>query len=119
MRQAEADWADLEVRRHPSLLGRILADDFVGVSSSGATRAKAQQIANDAVEPGGSFTSSRIDYADYRHFGDTVVAQGQETLVHADGRPDLRLIWTDVWVKRAGRWQIVATQDSVLPPKTR
>lgn len=119
MRKAEAEWADLSVKPHPGLLERILADDFVGVSSSGSTRTKAQQIANDQVEPDGSFISSRIDYADYRHYGDTVVAQGQESLVYSDGRPDLQLIWTDVWVRRNGTWQIVATQDAVLPPKTR
>lgn len=34
-----------------------------------------------------------------------------------DGAPDLRLIWTDVWMWRDGKWQIVASQDSEVPEK--
>ena len=116
MRKAEEDWAALAVKSMPGLLDRILADDYVAVSSKGDVRSKAQQIALDAPDP--AFASSKLDYAHYRHFGDTVLAQGQESLQRKDGGPDLSLIWTDVWMWRDGKWQIVASQDSVLPAKT-
>ncbi len=63
------------------------------------------------------FVSSKLDYVNYRHFGDTVLAQGAESLQRRDGGPDHRLIWTDVWMWRDGKWQIVASQDSVRPDK--
>jgi hypothetical protein len=115
MRKAEEDWAALAVRPIPGLLERILADDYVAVSSEGDVRSKAQQIKLDAPDP--AFVSSKLDYVNYRHFGDTVIAQGQESLQRKDRKPDLSLIWTDVWMFRKGRWQVVASQDSVLPQK--
>jgi hypothetical protein len=115
MRSAEEDWAALAVRPIPGLLQRILADDYVAVSSKGDVRSKAQQIKLDAPDP--AFVSSKLDYVNYRHFGDTVIAQGQESLRRKDRKPDLSLIWTDIWMFRNGQWQVVASQDSVLPAK--
>jgi hypothetical protein len=116
MRKAEEDWAALAVRKIPGLLDRILSDDYVGVSSKGDVRSKADQIRMD-TGPGGEFKSSKLDYVHYRHFGDAVIAQGEESLQRKDGKPDLTLIWTDIWMFRDGKWQVVASQDSKLPEK--
>ena len=115
MRKAEEDWAALAVKPIPGLLDRILADDYVAVSSKGDVRSKAEQLKLDAPDP--AFKSSKLDYVHYRHFGDTVIAQGGESLQRKDGGPDHRLVWTDVWMWRDGKWQVVASQDSVLPEK--
>ena len=117
MRKAEADWADLSVRKIPGLMERILADDYQGVSSEGDTRDKARQVALQEEGPSGKFVSSKLDYVKYRHFGDTVIAQGGESLQHRDGSPDLRIAWHDIWMFRDGKWQIVASHDSELPAK--
>jgi hypothetical protein len=45
MRKAEEDWAALAVRKVPGLMQRIIADDYVGVSSKGDVRDKAKQVA--------------------------------------------------------------------------
>ena len=117
MWKAEEDWAALAVRRIPGLIERILADDYVGVNSDTVVRDKAKMIALASEEPSGTYVSSKLDYVHYRHFGDTVIAQGGESLQRKDGGPDYSLIWTDVWMWRNGKWQIVASQDSVLPKK--
>jgi hypothetical protein len=117
MRKAEADWADLTVKNNPGLTERILADDYVGVNSDTVVRDKAKMIEGANEKPSPTFVSSKLDYVNYRHFGDTVIAQGAESLQRKDGGPDLSLIWTDVWMWRDGKWQIVASQDSVLPNK--
>jgi ketosteroid isomerase-like protein len=119
MRKAEEDWAALAVKKDPGLLERILADDYVGVSSESDVRSKARQVELERTEDNSAqFASTKLDYVNYRHFGDTVLAQGAESLKWRDSRkPDLRLIWTDVWMFRNGKWQIVASQDSVLPEK--
>ena len=114
MRKAEADWAEVDVRPMPGLMERILADDYVGVNSDNAVRDKGKMIALAAEPHSGNYGSSTLEYVHYRHFGDTVLAQGQEALHRKDGKPDLRLIWTDVWMWRDGKWQIVASQDNVL-----
>lgn len=117
MWKAEEDWAAQAVRPVPGLMERILADDYTGVSSKGDVRTKADQIKDQAEPLTGTYVSSKLDYVHYRHFGDTVIAQGQESLKRADGKPDLRLIWNDIWMFRDGKWQIVASQDLKLPEK--
>jgi hypothetical protein len=117
MRKAEADWAAVSVRKMPGLLERILADDYVGVNSDNVVRDKAKMIELANKGPSGTFGSSKLDDVHYRHFGDTVIAQGGESLQRKDGKPDLSLIWTDVWMWRDGKWQVVASQDNVLPGK--
>ena len=117
MRQAEADWADLAVHTRTGVIERILADDYVGVNSDNVVRDKAKMIALAAEKPSGTYVSSKLDYVHYRHFGDTVLAQGGESLQRKDRGPDLSLIWTDVWLWRGGKWQVVASQDSVLPAR--
>ena len=120
MRKAEEDWANLAVKANPGLMERILADDYVGVSSENEVRDKAKYLKDAAAEKySGKFTSSKLDYVNYRHFGDTVLAQGAESVKRADGSPDLKLIWTDVWMWRDGKWQVVASQDNVVPPETK
>jgi hypothetical protein len=117
MWKAEEDWAAQAVRPVPGLMERILADDYSGVSSEGDVRTKADQIKAAGEPHSGTYVSSKLDYVHYRHFGDTVIAQGQESLKRKDGKPDLTLIWNDIWMFRDGKWQIVASQDSVLPRK--
>jgi hypothetical protein len=117
MWKAEEDWAAQAVRPVPGLMERILADDYSGVSSKGAIVTKADQVKSQAEPLTGTYVSSKLDYVHYRHFGDTVIAQGQESLKRADGKPDHQLIWNDIWMFRDGKWQIVASQDSVLPVK--
>ena len=115
MWKAEEDWAAQAVRPVPGLMERILADDYSGVASEGDVRTKADQIKAAGEPRTGTFVSTKLEYVHYRHFGDTVIAQGQESLKRADGKPDLKLIWHDIWMFRDGKWQIVASQDSVLP----
>ena len=117
MRKAEEDWAALAVRQIPGLIERIIADDYVGVNSDNVVRDKAKMAALAAERPSGKYVSSKLDYVHYRHFGDTVLAQGGESLKRKDGGPDHSLIWTDVWMWRDGKWQVVASQDSVLGAK--
>jgi|SRR5438270_2887986 len=118
MRKAEVDWAEVAVRPMPGLLERIIADDYVGVNSDNVVRDKAKLIALAAEPHSGNYVSSKLEYVNYRHVGDTVLAQGQEAVHRKDGKPDLRLIWTDVWMWRNGKWQIVASQDNVVRAKT-
>ncbi len=117
IRKGAEDWAAVAVTGDTAPLQGILADDYLGVASTGEVRTKAQQLARSNPKP--LFKASRVDYINFRHFGDTVIAQGAETLEWRDGKPDLRLIWTDIWMFRDGKWQVAASQDSVRPPEAK
>jgi hypothetical protein len=54
-----------------------------------------------------------------RFFGDNLaIAYGSESRVKTkDGKDSVEtLIWTDTWLKRDGRWQIIAAED-LIPTK--
>ena len=114
IRRSAEEWANVAVTGDPSPLRRILADDYVGVASDGHVRDKARQLQRPPPGPS-PFTSSTVDYVNVRHFGPTVIAQGAETLKPRSGGPDVHPVWTDVWMFRDGRWQVVASQDSARP----
>jgi hypothetical protein len=88
---------------------RILADDFIGIGSSGKVFTKAQMTAQPA-KTSQSIVFSDNDYVHVRFFGNTAVGQGQDTIRSKNGHLT-HLLWTDTWLKRNGRWQVVQSQD--------
>src|SRR5262245_37381482 len=105
----ENDWIEAALKHDPAMVERILADDFVAIEPNGKTSMKAQIV--DGTKPGGYTAEAlSIDDVKVRVFGDTaVVTYGQSEKSLNQGK-DLsgRSVWTDVFVKRNGRWQIVA-----------
>lgn len=115
IRDAEAAWAESVSTEDASVVQRILADHVVWVLD-GQVLDKAHAVADAAAGPG-DFLSNHLDYVNVRFFEDTAVAQGAETWTCKGGRTG-RFIWTDTWLRRAGKWQIVATQDTSVPVKS-
>jgi ketosteroid isomerase-like protein len=113
IRQAESDWAESSVKRDVTLLKRILADDFVGVSHDGKRYSKADEI-NEAPTQPSEYLSNHLIEVEIRFFGDAAVAQGSEEWKKKDGTTG-RYVWTDTWIRRGGKWQIVAAEDLVPP----
>ncbi len=50
-----------------------------------------------------------------RFFGDAAVAQGSEAWEKRNGEHG-RYVWTDTWIRRNNKWQIVAAEDVKAPP---
>ena len=100
-----------------SVVERILADDFVGVDPKGNAYDKSKMVSETREAPK-YFVSNHANEIKVRFYGDTAVAQGDETWERRSG--DLlrgRFVWTDTWVKRNGKWQIVAAEDLIAPEK--
>jgi ketosteroid isomerase-like protein len=96
-------------------LGRIYADDFIGIGPTGVMRNKADVIAD--------FTTHTLTYQSIitaevrvRLYGNTAVETGRSTMVGQDrGKAvprDNR--FTRVWVMTNGRWQLVANHYSPM-----
>ncbi len=59
--------------------------------------------------------AATIDQVSVREYGDTAVVTGRTTMTVGGAQPlTVRLRFTDVFVRRAGRWQAVASQATRL-----
>jgi ketosteroid isomerase-like protein len=112
IRQAESDWAESTVTHDVSVPERILADDFVGVDIDGSHYTKADEIRN--TRKPSEFASNHLNDIEIRFYGDAAVAQGSESWKKKDGTPG-KYVWTDTWIRRGGKWQVVAAEDLVPP----
>jgi ketosteroid isomerase-like protein len=117
---AEKRWAESVPTNDASILKRILAEDFVWVYPSDGRLlwSKAETIADAEAGPG-DFVSNHVNEVNVRFFGMTAVAQGNESWVQKDksGKEIKgRFIWSDVWVRRHGQWQMVQAQDQAIDP---
>ena len=96
-------------------LDRIYADDFIGIGPSGTVRTKPQVLA-DFTSHELTFQSITTDEVRIRVYGNTAVETGRSTMVGQDkGKVvprDNR--FTRVWVRRQGRWRLVANHYSTL-----
>jgi hypothetical protein len=111
IQKLERTWAQVAVTGDPAVMERIFADDFVGVSPEGVQYTKRGFIEDTKANPLG-FASNEIKTMKVRFFDDVAVAQGDSTFTRKSGEQG-RFVWTDVLVRRGGKWRIVAAQDAV------
>ena len=115
IKEGESQWAEADSKGDTAAVERVLADDFVGVAPDGTFYDKAEEIKNTR-EDNGNTLFNHANEIKVRFFGDTAVAQGSETWERRTGEPKKgSYIWTDTWVKRNGKWQIVAAEDLLAP----
>jgi Domain of unknown function (DUF4440) len=97
------------------VISDLLADDFTGTSPKGTRYAKPTgRPPNDPTTQWSKDCS--LDEADVRFFGsDVALMYGVEskTVALAGGTQERHcLVWTDTWLRRKGKWQIIAVQDN-------
>ena len=115
IKESESQWAESVANGDASVVERILADDFLGVDPDGNLYEKAKMVAYTREAPK-EFISNHLNDVKVRFFGDTAVAQGDESWVRRTGTPlRARFVWTDTWILRNGAWQIVASEDLIAP----
>lgn len=112
--QLEREWNHVYLVNDPGPLDHILADDFFGTEPDGRRVHKQDMVAE--VKGPSNIASSHINEDDItiRYYGETAVVNGSESWVQKDSKAG-RNIWTDVFVKRNGRWAVVASQDLEVP----
>jgi hypothetical protein len=111
---SEDKWSNAACSTQPDL-GDFIADDYQGTSTKGLRYPKADAIADEPEKS----RDCQLGDVKVHFFGDSVaVAYGAENRMQkgADGTEAKRCqVWTDTWLKRHGKWQIVAAQDMVIP----
>jgi ketosteroid isomerase-like protein len=115
----ERQWAEADCDGNLALQ-TFLADDFQGTAPDGSRYSKAQEVQDTKTSKHESH-DCRLGETKVHFFGDNLaVLYGTESRIQkeSDGSERTRsLIWTDTWLKRNARWQIIAAQDMWVPTK--
>jgi len=114
----ERKWAE-GVCTNNGVVSELLADDFQGTSTRGEHYTKADEL-HDEKAPH-SAHGCALDDARVRFFGENVaIIYGSEHAIGKDrAHPDAKVcqVWTDIWLKRDGKWQVAAAQDNKVECK--
>ena len=120
VRRVEREWLDAYEKHDADAMNRVVADDFMITYPDGRSQTKADilkhlQSPPDAARPTPKFFT---DNTTSQVFGDTVILTGRVTQqTERDGQiRKMESRYTDVYVKRNGRWQVVASQLSPIMP---
>ena len=109
----EKMWAESDCNPQPELK-EMFADEFQGTWIDGNRYGKDEAIST----PEYRYRQCQLGDVKIQFFGETVaIAYGSESsiLIRAGGKENKRcLVWTDTWLKRDGKWQIIAAQDNVV-----
>lgn len=124
-RSAEVDKRQIELLEHEWLDGggnratleRVLASDFVHPVSAGVFLSKEQDIAWSLAHPRPPDRRARFETLDVRLYGDAAIANGIVENTDPSGSDRQRTIFTDVFVRRGGRWQAVSACENTVAPE--
>ena len=110
----EKMWAESNCSLQPGL-EEVFADEFQGTATDGTRYGKEQAMSTDMNNPD---RQCRLGDVRIQFFGGTVaIAYGNESSLRKgeDGKEFKRcLVWTDAWLNRDGKWQIIAAQDVLV-----
>ena len=114
----ENDWLQAFFENDDAFADRFLADDYLGTDEHGNIKNKAQEIAEIKVGAHLS-TSGVLDNIRVRVYGDAAVVTGRRIMKGLFQGKEYRspYLWTDIFIKRGGRWQCVASHASKAIPQ--
>jgi ketosteroid isomerase-like protein len=116
VRKLERAWLDAYERRDVTAMNVIVADDFTITFPDGGMQTKTQ-IVESLKRPGGASMKFFTENVRSRSYGDTVILIGiviSEWMQNGEKRSD-RSRYTDTYVRRGGKWQVVASHLSNAP----
>ncbi len=115
--QMERDWSQADVKKDAAALNRILAEDWIGIDFQGTVLTKAEVLSQIDLHSDATATeSTELGEMKIRIFGNTALVSGTEIEKSEYKGKDSsgKYVWTDVFVRRKGRWQAVSSQSTKL-----
>ncbi len=108
--QLDRAWTFAELKGDKKAAGAFVADDYVGTTQRGEVENKSQYLAQFAANA----DMVRSDDYKVRIFGNTAIMTHQGTV---EGVRNIKFRSTHVWMKRKGKWLVVAHHGGqILPP---
>ena len=116
---AQLQWLTGYNHRDEKTLAIIEADDFRVVIGDGRVQSKADQLVKiRKAPPKGATYEIAVESTEVRLYGNTAVLTGivveKGTVPHACMPFLSRSRYTDTWILRSGRWQVVSSHLSEL-----
>jgi len=109
----QREWLDAYQKHDADAIERIEADDFTLTEGDGKVTTKAEDVASirnaKPPQPDDSFD---VEDVKVRLYGDTAILMGRVILKYRNKGQMVveRYRYTDTYLKRRGRWQVVASQ---------
>jgi ketosteroid isomerase-like protein len=113
IKELEHEWVNAAARNDADAYSRVLADDFVGNWSDGSKTTKSEEV--QMLRSGKeTYGENEIIEISVRIYGMTAIASGRnrESSVIKGKNATGIYSFTDVFLKRGGHWQIVASQTA-------
>ena len=109
----EMQWREAQLSNDVSVMDRLLADDYIGISASGIIETKSEAL---ALRRAGTLHITALDLNDLkvRIYGDTAVVTSQANLEGTNGASNIsgKYRYTRVYNRRYGQWKIVSFEAS-------
>jgi hypothetical protein len=112
----EDEWASALVKRDSLVFNRLLSPGFVYTEND--QMMDRATVIHSVVAGSDTVTAAHNDQMQVHRYGPiTAVVTGWLIVRgrNASGEFERRYRFTDTWLKRGGRWRIVAAQDYVVP----
>ncbi len=120
LKDMENRWAAAYLKHDSVTVEPMIAADFVGVNPKGKIQSRRAML-SDLKSNKDTYTSAKNEKLDVRRYGnDVAVAVGtyRERGTGKDGKAfDRTYRFTDTWMDRAGKWQCIASQLSLVSQK--
>jgi ketosteroid isomerase-like protein len=115
IKKLEQDWAQATIKEGAGAVDKYEADDILSTDPSGRVTDKSQDK-QDLSSGDLKFQSLEVSDLKVRTYGTTAVATGATTVKGSYKGQDISSTYrfTDTWVKRNGKWQVVASQATKI-----
>jgi len=109
----ERAWLNAEKNHDAATFDKLVADDWIAITPDGKRQTKAERAAEIIAS---DIDSATLGEMKVRVFGDTAVVTGtDDEITMKDGKKSTdHYVWTDVFVKRNGKWLAVASQTAQI-----
>jgi len=111
---AEQEWVDVTLAGDVDKFASFMADEYVAIVSNGRMFDKATWV-SDLRSGRAKYESVKLSNLVVHVYGDTAVVRGDFTQKAIGNHPSSVGKYVNTWVKRTGRWQVVASGFSSVP----